>query len=232
MIQYKDFSGNIIKDVDVKQGIVTGYFSVFGNVDSDGDMIMPGSFAKTISENGPEAKNRIAHLWQHKSDEPIGKPSVLKEDTYGLYFESKIVSTTRGADAIKLYAAGVINEHSIGFNTVKKEQKSGYMELTELKLWEGSTVTWGANEQARATGMKSMNVIEKANRRAVIYAALRNGSFEDQTFELLIKELEFLDQEIKADDATTQPVDTTKSEQVDTSLLVYINLITKDLNGF
>jgi phage head maturation protease len=57
MKQFKGINGAIIKDLDTKQGIVTGYYSVFGNIDSDGDMIMPGAFLKTISENGPEGKH-------------------------------------------------------------------------------------------------------------------------------------------------------------------------------
>ncbi len=35
---YKSFNLEV-KDVDTKQGVVTGYFSAFGNVDSDGDII-------------------------------------------------------------------------------------------------------------------------------------------------------------------------------------------------
>jgi len=52
--QYKtDSISATIKDVDGKQGIVSGYFNSFNNVDSDGDIIRPGAFTKTIAENGP-----------------------------------------------------------------------------------------------------------------------------------------------------------------------------------
>jgi hypothetical protein len=46
MLLYKDASsspGASIEGVDAKTGTVTGYFSVFGNVDSDGDMSYAGS---------------------------------------------------------------------------------------------------------------------------------------------------------------------------------------------
>ena len=57
-----------IKGADEKKGIVEGYASIFGNIDSDKDMIMPGAFSKTITERGPgSAKPRIKHLWQHNS---------------------------------------------------------------------------------------------------------------------------------------------------------------------
>ncbi len=44
-----------------------------------------------------------------------------------------------GEDAIKLYEAGLINQHSIGFSTLKSDvnQKTGVRTITELKLYEG-----------------------------------------------------------------------------------------------
>jgi phage head maturation protease len=33
-----------------EDGIITGYGSVFGNVDSTGDTVAPGAFAKTIAD--------------------------------------------------------------------------------------------------------------------------------------------------------------------------------------
>jgi HK97 family phage prohead protease len=226
-IQYKGFTdGLIVKDVDAKTGTVTGYFSVFGNIDSDGDMIMPGAFLKTIKENGPEAKNRIVHLWQHNPSQPIGKPSLLKEDTYGLYFESKLADTSLGKDTLKLYEAGIINEHSIGFNTVKKETKSDHTALLELKLWEGSSVTWGANEMARATGLKSLTPVQLQEKKQTIYKALRNGSFEDGTFELLIKQLEYLDSIETIQPEVKQPTTEPDEKQ---SILLYTHLLTKKM---
>ena len=195
---YKGFTGNVVKDVDTKQGIVTGYYSVFGNIDSDGDMIMPGAFTKTISENGPQAKNRIMHLWQHNPTEPIGKPHVLKEDNYGLYFETKLIDTSKGADAIKLYEAGVINEHSIGFNVVKKEQKADHVSIQEIKLWEGSTVTWGANELSSVVGMKSGEdkLLSLIQNRDSLIKAVDKGNFTDETFELLTERIKFLTEQL------------------------------------
>lgn len=222
-ITYKDFSGELmVKDVDTKSGIVTGYFSVFGNIDSDGDMIMPGAFTKTITENGPEAKSRIAHLWQHNPNEPIGKVQSLKEDNYGLYFESKIADTVRGNDTLKLYEAGIINEHSIGFNTIKKESKSDHTALLEIRLWEGSSVTWGANEMARVTGMKSLTPVDIQAKKAAIYKSLYEGKYSDETFLLLIKQLEYFDS-IAATQPEVQP--TIEPDTKADSVLLHIHLL-------
>jgi HK97 family phage prohead protease len=235
---FKGFTSNVVKDIDSKQGIVTGYFSVFGNVDSDGDMIMPGSFTKTIKENGPEGKNRVMHLWQHNPSEPIGKPHVLKEDSYGLYFESKLADTARGADTLKLYDAGIINEHSIGFNTVKKEQKGTYVEIQEIKLWEGSTVTWGANEMTYTTGIKGLFKSEGATDvfeyRQKLYKAIYDGKYSDETFLLLIEQLEVLDNELKslfAQEKATEPTVEVTQPVISEKDTLLIELITKNFNG-
>jgi len=61
---YKSFEANV-KDVDSKKGEVSGYFSAFGMVDSDGDIMMPGAFKRSIQDWGPEAKGRVKHLLNH-----------------------------------------------------------------------------------------------------------------------------------------------------------------------
>jgi hypothetical protein len=50
-----------VKDVDMATRTVVGYYARYGNIDHDGDMIVPGALAKTIKERGPEGKNIIPH---------------------------------------------------------------------------------------------------------------------------------------------------------------------------
>ena len=57
-ILYKSTHLGEVIDADEKMGIVEGYGSVFGNVDSDGDIITKGAYRKTITENG----NRVKYL--------------------------------------------------------------------------------------------------------------------------------------------------------------------------
>jgi uncharacterized protein len=147
-----------IQDVDEVKGIVTGYFSIFGNKDSDGDIVIPGAYKKTLKENGPQSeKPRILHLYQHDPTQVLGKPSVLKEDKKGLYFETQISQTSLGRDVIQLYMDKVLTEHSIGYQIVKREvdEQAEVQKLVELKLWEGSTVSWGANMEALVSTVKT-----------------------------------------------------------------------------
>ena len=201
MIIRKGFGG-LVKDVDKTGRTVTGYFSTFGFKDSDGDIIIPGAFKKTLSERGPSGKNRIFHLWQHRTDQILGKPAVLIEDEKGLYFETSFANTALGNDALQLYIDGIINEHSIGFNVIEYERNTeeDTTIIKEVRLWEGSTVTWGANENTPSTGVKSKSEIKDDLTDAIsrIEKALQNGKYTDEIFELLQYELVDINETIKS----------------------------------
>lgn len=192
-IRYKNYDASI-KDLDVANGIITGYFSKFGVADYDGDIMEKGCFKKSIAERGPSGTNEIKFLWQHDSWKPLGPIQVLKEDSTGLYFEAKISDTTYGLDALKLYRDRVINQHSIGFQTIKsiEEQISEEEEvtrITEVKLWEGSAVTWGANPNTPFTGFKSLTMEQKEDRVKLLMKTIRGGDYTDETYSMLEYEI-------------------------------------------
>lgn len=199
-LQFKD-SGEII-DVDFAKRTVCGYASKFGNVDLVGDMIMPGAFTKTINERGPDAKNEIWFLHNHSTDNPLGKPSVLKEDNFGLYFEAKISDTDIGEDILTLYQDGLINQHSIGFTTVKqnKVDASGanpsFYQIQEVKLYEFSSVLWGANPDTPFLGLKGLDSNGLEDRFHKLYKSLKSGNLKDETYELLEIEYNFIKSEM------------------------------------
>jgi len=191
ILRFKSY-GDSLKDVDVKKRIVTGYLSAFGNKDFDNDIIEKGAFSKTLSER----KDQIRFLNQHDWKQPHGKFAVLQEDEKGLYFESEpLLETTYSTDLLKLYEAGVINEHSIGFNTIKadKDQKTGIRTIKEIKLYEGSNVTLGANPETPFTGFKNLTLADSNDKIKKITKALRDGTLTDESFVLLefaLKELQ------------------------------------------
>lgn len=211
MLQFKTLQG-AVKDIDTTGRVVTGYFSSFGNVDSDGDVIIRSAFERTLRERGPQGKNKIMHLWQHDPYRPIGKPAVLKEDDKGLYFETYIPETTLGNDTLKLYEAGIINEHSIGFRVMDSENKGDYNELKEIMLWEGSSVTWGANEETPATGIKAIFKDETSLSDEIdrIQKFLRKGDVTDDTFEMLeykLEQLKLLPTQVEPEPVQAEPLE-------------------------
>lgn len=195
--QYKSgLSGASFKDADIKKGIVTGYFASFGNKDADGDIIMKGAFARSINENGPQsAKPRIKHLLNHDVTKPVGKLLLLVEDSKGLLYESQVGTHALGRDFIKMVESGLITEHSIGYQTIREDKKSDANYLQELKMFEGSGLSgWGANEMTPLTGMKGERSQAASNRIELITKALRDGTYTDETFDLLEIELKQLQQ--------------------------------------
>ena len=216
LFAYKSFAdGASFKDADVKQGIVTGYFSKFDNVDSDGDVIRKGAFTKTISENF----SRIKHLMNHNVSQPLGVIKSLNEDGYGLAYESQVGKHALGVDFIKMVESGLITEHSIGFVSVKKNQlkdNADLTEITEIKLYEGSSLTaWGANPLTPLTGLKAEINVEKIfEQQKAIEKFCKNSDATDETIEMLLLHSKQLSQYI-IDLKAIQPVETTEPDLIE-----------------
>lgn len=231
MLEQKSISAEI-KDVDVKQRVVTGYLSNFDNKDYDGDIIVKGAFFKSINER----KDAIWFLNQHNWKQPHGKFDVLQEDSKGLYFESMpLIDTTYSSDALKLYEAGIMREHSIGFSTVQQEydKNQDARIIKEVKLYEGSNVTLGANPNTPFMGFKSLTTQEANDQVKKIVKMLRDGTLTDETFELLeiaLKQLQTnmyelgknsLNQNEPQDDSTQQKSDEPKENDLISTLINY-----------
>ena len=229
ILKYKSITGSV-KDVDLKNRVVTGYLSNFDNKDHDNDIIVKGAFTKTIAER----KNQIFFLNQHNWKQPHGRFDVLKEDSRGLYFESTpmIKGVSYSEDALKLYDAGIINEHSIGFNVIKDEYNSetSVRTIKEIKLYEGSNVTLGANSQTPFTGFKALTLKEINDKVKLIVKAFRSGTFTDDTYALLEIALKELQREAyllgTKSQVTAEPVNPT----LDVNFADMINDYRKQLN--
>jgi uncharacterized protein len=176
MILYKASPLGELIDVDEKNSIVKGYGSIFGNVDSDGDIIMKGAYTKTLQDNG----SRVRYLYQHNMDWPIGKMINLFQDDKGLAFEAEIPKTRLGKDVIELMKAGVVTENSVGILPITREMNGQYRELREVKLFEISAVTLAANDQALITDVKGNVDLEKISKKYDALAKLiRKGDISD-----------------------------------------------------
>ncbi|HUX56220.1 MAG TPA: HK97 family phage prohead protease [Bacteroidales bacterium] len=207
-MDFKVKSNFELKDADGKKGIVTGYASIFNNIDSDEEMVIPGAFAKTLDERGPKSKMpRIKHLWQHDSWQPIGIPSILEEQNKGLYFESKFGTDPHCQEKLQKHIDGIITELSFGYNVIRSEDIMDdegnrlYRKLIELKLWEYSSVTWGANSLAQIISAKgeSVDIMANLNKRLeALNRGLKNGKYTDETCEQFEAEIEKIQAIIKS----------------------------------
>ena len=216
---YKSFEGNV-KDVDSKQGIVSGYFSAFGMVDADGDIMMPGAFKRSIQDWGPEAKGRVKHLLNHDPSQPLGKILELKEDSYGLYYRSQVGSHRLGQDFIKMVESDLIGEHSIGFRILREQKAAEANEIHEVMLFEGSSLTaWGANEYTPILGIKSLSDYSKIQEQIKSFEKfIRNSDVTDETIELCLIKVRQLAQAIEKT-SSTKAVEETPEQQKNNEVL-------------
>ena len=157
-------------EYDEEEGIFSGYAAVFENIDSGGDIIEPGAFAKALAGGWERVKILALHndCWL-----PIGKPIELREDEKGLFLKAKISDTSMGKDIKTLLKDGVLNELSIGYEPVVFEyDETGIRHLKEVTLWEVSVVTWAMNPEAVITDYKqAAEAAERANAMAAEAAA-------------------------------------------------------------
>lgn len=148
-------------DLSVKaagtDGRFTGHGSVFGEVDSYGEIVAPGAFTESLAEIAAKGR-RVPVLWQHRSDEPIGVYDKLSEDATGLNVDGRLLikSVARAAEAFALLQAGAITGSSIGYRVREstRDEQTGVVTLTKLELLEVSLVTFPANDLARVEAVK------------------------------------------------------------------------------
>lgn len=218
-IEYKgaDMMDDLL-DIDVENKTVKAVWARFDNIDLDSDIIVKEAVTKTIKERGPKGKNLIYSLVDHiaDTDHMIGKPSELYVKDDMLIAVTKIVETEKGEDMIKMYNEGLINQHSIGFSTIKsdwQDSKQTVRIIKELKLYEGSAVLWAANPETPTLDVTKsfLNDKDKLNKRLLsLLNAFKGGTFTDETFQLLEIEIKHIQQMI--DNLTTLPVSTVEPD--------------------
>jgi len=156
-LQFKSISAAEFKFDDAGNGAFSGYGSVFGNVDSYGDVVMRGAYAETMADFLKAGFIAVGHDW---GSTPIAYPTDAKEDDYGFHFSAAFHSTDEAQAARRVMRerldAGKTVGLSIGYRVKgSNDREDGIRELTKLDLYEISIVTVPANRAAVVTGAKS-----------------------------------------------------------------------------
>lgn len=211
-----------IKDLDLDKRQVAVYLNTFDVLDSDMDIIRKGAFKKSLLERGPQtdSNRKIAFLRYHDWEQQIGKFDTLEEDDKGLFAVGTLGRSTKGEDALRDYEDGIIKEHSIGFQYIADKIKwvedttldgGGFYDITEVKLFEGSAVTFGSNEYTNVVEVVKSgdraNFFEKITKDInLCIKALTSGKGSDERlFEIEMK-LSYLNSQLILL-AQTQPTD-------------------------
>ena len=199
----------VVKEMNDDKRIVKGMASVFDNLDSDMDVMQKGAFTKTISERGPEGKNRIKLWAQHKMDKPIGRILKMEETKEGLYIEAKFGTHRDGEDYYRMAKEGIVDEFSVGFIPVKKEgNEMGGYDIKEIALHEVSMVSFAANDEAIVTEVKSATLDNMAN----LVSKIEDKDLADELETGLLKISALLDEtstkpesDLEVKEGTTEP---------------------------
>ena len=156
-----------IRKVDKAQGIIEAFVNTMNVRDSDGDVIEPTAFDKSISNNLP-----IPVLLGHDQHQIVGKvfdaQSVESEDgAFRLYAKMQMnMETDAGRDAFSNVAGEYVREWSVGFNlpdgavSTEGRGKEQTRRIKELDWVETSAVVRGASPDTATIDAKNA----KANR--------------------------------------------------------------------
>jgi HK97 family phage prohead protease len=165
-MEKKGFWFDLKKDSLTDDGTFKGHASVFGNIDSYGDIIEKGAFTKTLKEG-----KEFPLLYNHDTNELLGGIEA-KQDRYGLDTLGSFELAVKRAEEIYLFARkGIIKGLSIGYSAMKTvdEKIDGQIVrvIKELRLFEVSLVLFPANELANVEAVKSYeeNLIEEIKKR-------------------------------------------------------------------
>lgn len=137
-------------------GHVSGYASVFNEVDAQREVVAKGAFRRSLAAMKTSGR-QPAMLWMHDIRQPIGVWEHVKEDARGLNVEGRLaIRTAAGADAYELLRMGAVTGLSIGYRTTasRMDEKSRTRTLLDVDLFEVSLVTFPANASARISAVK------------------------------------------------------------------------------
>lgn len=129
---------------------ITGYASLFGQVDQGGDIVLPGAYGAALRRLA-DSGGRVRMLWQHDASQPVGIWDEVREDAHGLRVSGRLLpEVARAREARALIAAGALDGLSIGYRTLKASRDAaGHRLLAEVDLWEISLVTFPMQREAR-----------------------------------------------------------------------------------
>lgn len=225
---------NSVKDVDSTTRRVKVAISHMGSKDLDVDVIDHNAFTKTIAERGPNGKDLIWHLTDHYPSlkYAVAKFSELYKEGDYLVGITDIPNTTWGNDVLEMYKTGMINQHSIGFRTIKSEPMNAgtpeeYRLIKEILLYEGSAVLWGANPNTPTLSVgKSATPEMMAKRYQELTNSFKTGDYTDETFAILEAQIKQIEQDMAQkylqSIQTTEPVQATQPEVKISDVDIYL----------
>ena len=149
-------------DEGLEEGQFTAYASVFGNVDSYGDVVLKGAFDDSLT-NWKDSGQNIPALWGHDTYDPfsnIGHVLDAKEDERGLLVTAQLdLENPKAMQVYRLVKGKRINQMSFAYDVIDSGSAEldgqKVQELKKLNLYEVSVVPFGANSETEILAVKA-----------------------------------------------------------------------------
>ena len=251
------------QEINTENRTVTVVANTMNFFDYDMDVLLKGCANRSISQRGAKttANDKIAHLLYHDMNKQVGKSlderEELVEGKLALVCESYLPETEDGEDTLIKYNVGMYNQHSIGFRyklldfiekgtqdwdkimsiliNPEDADEIGYLwAVKEIKWWEYSTVTFGANKLTPYIGTKSENKIEIADiisQKIAILAqkAMRKDIGNKEAFNYELSQLQQMIYELAEMSPSLKDIHKDSSKE-DTQKVVLLSDFSKKLN--
>jgi HK97 family phage prohead protease len=168
-IEHKSFGAPLVSLPEDEPGTIKAIVAVFNSVDTGGDRIHPGFFAKSIARKLPKG------VWGHDWLSPVAKTIEARElhpgdpelppglmELGGLYIKGQFnLNTQRGREAYEDVKFGSVDEFSFGYRlgVAETDKKTGVRELIEGDIFEWSPVLAGMHSRTALLSVKSREMI-------------------------------------------------------------------------
>ncbi|MEV6102625.1 HK97 family phage prohead protease [Nocardia sp. NPDC051981] len=212
----------------VDTGEFTALVSVFGNVDSYGDVVQPGAFDRSLKEWSASGYP-IPVYWGHNLSDPdynIGSVLEAVETERGLQIRARLdMESPKAPQVYRLLKGGRVKEFSFGYSVRDagwgtKDDREVY-ELRDIDLYEVSVVPVGANpatelQTVKALGERTSRAAARALESVKAGRAL-SGKNEDtlrEAREQLVEAIDAIDDVLSAlDPPADSPVEDDADEE-------------------
>lgn len=208
---------------DSGEGIIEAIVATY-DLDSIGDRIVPGAFAKTLEE-WRASEQPIPFIWSHMHDDIdayLGDVIDAKETDDGLWVKAQIdLDDEKSRKAFKLLKGGRVRQYSFAYEVHDSEEKDGENLLKELKLFEVGPTLIGMNQQTRTLVAKAMRRATQLKAGRVLSAA--NEASLREANDAISRVLAQLDSQPDADEPSeeeeeeagqeSQPADPSKTDE-------------------
>ena len=153
----KEFKDKSLLQI-TENGTVEAVFSVFNEIDSDNDVVLPNAIRSGYGEKG------VVMCWGHDWKQIIGKGKIVTDENKATFKGKFNMNTNAGKEAYETVKAMEdmqqwsfgfeVNDSEMGTFTKDGGESQEVRYLKDVKVWEVSPVMVGANQNTYTLAIK------------------------------------------------------------------------------